>query len=165
MTCYYTDTPAATQTTNSSANTTNDCLFLAVGATRNLWLQYILANGKAAALTALSGINIRLQKWTSTASSGGTSITPAPVDPGYQAAKHTAGYSASAVTSGTGGPTLLGSFGFGVSSPGVWGNTTGQSTNLDACPMLQAAATQSIDALNISPTASLNFEMMAGTAE
>jgi hypothetical protein len=166
MPCYYTDTPAATQTTSATPNSANDCFFLNPGATQSLWLMYVIANGKAAALTALSGINIRIEKWTSTPSSGGTAITPAPTHPGYQAAKHTAGYSASTVTSGTGGPTILGSFGFGVSSPGVWGNPTGQATNLDAAYALPGgSASNSIDLFNISPTASLNFELTVGTAE
>src|ERR1700735_1531809 len=103
---FYTSVPGATQTTNAPPNTANDCFFIAVGATRTCWLNAIYPQGYMATQTSISGIVYRLEKWTSTASSGGTAITPTPDDPGYQASKHTAGYSASAVTPGTGGPTL-----------------------------------------------------------
>lgn len=157
---FYTDVPGATQTTNASANTTNDCFFIAPGAARTVWLNMILPVGRGANLTNISGISYRLVNWTSTASSGGTAITPTPNDPGYQAAKHTAGYSAGAVTPGTGGPTLRLSLGSGTTSPGNFIAPT-----LDQAFSLQAAATQSLDILNISGAVSLPFELSTGTVE
>jgi hypothetical protein len=160
MPLFYTVVPGATQTTNATPNTTNDCLFVAPGATRTVWLKAIYPEGRGVNLTSISGITYRLEKWTSTASSGGSAITPSPVDPGYQAAKHTAGFAAGAVTPGTGGPTLMLSIGSGTTSPGNW-----IAPSLDEAFSLQAAATQSLDVFNISGAASLIFELSVGTVE
>lgn len=160
MPLYYTDVPGAIQTTNATPNTANDCFFLAVGATRTVWLDGIFPAGRGAGLTSISGISYRLEKWTTTASSGGTAITPSPNDPGYQAAKHTCGFAAGTVTSGTGGPTLMLSIGSGTTSPGNW-----QAVNLDKAYSLQAAATQSLDIFNVSGAASLNFELSVTAVE
>jgi hypothetical protein len=160
MPLFYTDVPGATQTTNAAPNTPNDCFFIAPGATRTVWLNAIYPTGRGATLTSISGISYRLEKWTTTASSGGTAITPSPNDPGYQAAKHTAGFSAATVTSGTGGPTLMLSIGSGTTSPGNWIAPTP-----DQGYSLQAAATQSLDIFNVAGAASLVFEMSVGTWE
>jgi hypothetical protein len=160
MPLFYSDVPGATQTTNATPSTANDCFFLAVGATRTMWLKGVFPTGRGASLTSISGISYRIEKWTTTASSGGTAITPTPNDPGYQAAKHTAGYAAATVTSGTGGPTLCASFGSGTTSPGNWIAPT-----LDEAYSLQAAATQSIDIFNVSGAASLPFELFTSTVE
>jgi hypothetical protein len=160
MPLFYTDVPGATQTTNAAPNTPNDCFFIAPGVTRTVWLNAIYPTGRGATLTSISGISYRLEKWTTTASSGGTAITPSPNDPGYQAAKHTAGFSAATVTSGTGGPTLMLSIGSGTTSPGNWIAPTP-----DQGYSLQAAATQSLDIFNVAGAASLVFEMSVGTWE
>jgi hypothetical protein len=160
MPLFYSDVPGATQTTNATPSTANDCFFVVPGSTRTVWINAIYPTGRGAALTALTGISYRLEKWTSTASSGGTSITPSPKDPGYAAAKHTAGFSASAVTSGTGGPTLMLSIGSGTTSPGNWIAPT-----LDQAYSLLAAATQSLDIFNVAGTASLTFELSTDTVE
>jgi hypothetical protein len=157
---YYTDVPGATQTTNAVVNTANDCFFVAPGATRTCWLNAIYPEGRGALLTSISGISYRLEKWTSTASSGGSAITPSPNDPGYQAAKHTAGFSAATVTSGTGGPTLMLSIGSGATSPGNW-----VAPSIDMAYSLQAAATQSLDIFNVSGAVSQVFEVSVGVAE
>jgi hypothetical protein len=160
MPLFYTVVPGATQTTNATPNTANDCFFIAPGATRTVWLKAIFPEGRGATLTSISGISYRLEKWTTTASSGGTAVTPSPNDPGYQAAKHTAGFSAATVVSGTGGPTLMLSIGSGTTSPGNWIAPT-----LDDAYSLQAAATQSLDIFNVSGAASLVFELSVGTVE
>jgi hypothetical protein len=160
MPLFYSDVPGARQTTNATPSTPNDCFFIAPGATRTVWLNAVFPSGQGATLTAISGISFRIEKWTTTASSGGTAITPTPNDPGYQAAKHTAGFSAGTVTSGTGGPTLCASFGSGTTSPGNW-----IAPQPDQGYSLQAAATQSLDIFNISGAASLNFELFTGTWE
>jgi hypothetical protein len=156
----YSVNPGALQTTNGTANTENDCLFIKPGTTRNVSLQALYAHGKGAGLTAISGITLRIKKWTTTASSAGTAITPTPNDVGIQAAKHTAAFSASAVTSGTGGPTLLGSLGCGAAGPGGW-----VAPNVDSVKTLEAADNKSIDVFNTSGTISLNFELSAETVE
>lgn len=156
----YTSTPGAIQTTNATPLTANDCFFVKPGATRTVWLNAIYPVGRGASLTSISGITYRVEKWFTTASSAGTAITPAPTDPGYQAATHTAAYSTSTVTSGTGGPTLMLSIGSGTTSPGNWIAPT-----WDQAPSLPAAATQSLDIFCASGAASLNFELSTGEAE
>lgn len=160
MPCFYSVVPGATQTTNATGGTENDCLFIKPGSTREVYVCGIFPAGKANASTTISGITQRLKKWTTTASSAGTAITPSPNNTGFRAAIHTAGYSASAVTSGTGGPTLLASFGTGTSTPGPW-----WTDNLDNAYDLDAAATQSIDVFCSSPAASQVFEQFLRTAE
>jgi hypothetical protein len=157
----YSDVPGAIQTTNASALTANDCFFVKPGATRPIWLKALWVTGRGAGLTAISGITLRLEKWFTTASTGGTSITPSPKDDAAPAAGHTAAYSATTVTSGTGGPTLLCSVGSGAASPGPpWSAPT-----LDDSYELSAAATKSIDIFNVSGTASLNFEVSLDVQE
>ena len=149
------------QQTNATPNTANDCMFIRPGATgRTLRVQRFDTIGRGGGLTSLSSIAIRLEKWTTTSSSGGTGITPVPVDPGAQAAKATAGSSITVVTSGTGGPSLLVTFGMSATGPGVW-----VAQNPDAEHTLEVADNRSIDAFNVSATASLNFEMSAMIAE
>lgn len=160
MPCFYSDVPGAIQTTNATPNTANDCFFIAPGAGARVWLKGVYPTGRGATLTSISGISYRIEKWTSTAASGGTAITPSPKDPGYRAAKHTAGFAAATVTSGTGGPTLMASFGSGTTSPGNW-----MVSNLDDAYSLDAGATQSLDVFNVSGAASLNFEMFTDTGE
>lgn len=112
--------------------------------------------GKGAGLTALSGIEIRIKQWISTASSGGTVTTPAPVDKRAPAAAASMGQGAAggtgAVTSGTGGPNYVGGTGMGAAGPGGW-----VAPNVDAPPFLDGGATMSHDLFSSSPTASLNF--------
>jgi hypothetical protein len=131
--------------------------FLKPGSSRAVGLIAARVQGKGANLTALSGIAIRLKQWTSTASSGGTSITPRPVDNRAPAAVATAAAGASggtgAVTSGTGGPSVVCAFGCGASGPGGW-----VAPNPDAAIVLDGGATKSTDAFSASGTASLNYE-------
>jgi hypothetical protein len=150
----YSDVPGALQTTSATALTANDCAFVKPGATRPIWLKALFLTGRGAALTAVTGITVRLEKWFTTASSGGTSITPSPKDDLAPAATHTAAYAAATVTSGTGGPTLLASCGCGAASPGPpW-----MAPTLDDSYELNAAATKSIDMFCVSGVASMNFE-------
>lgn len=162
MPLFYTDVPGAIQTTNATPLNANDCFFIAQGATRGVWIKAIYPEGRGALLTSISGITYRLEKWTTTPSSGGSAITPSPNDVGYQAAKHTAGFSASTVTSGTGGPTLMMSIGSGTTSPGNWiAPTLDEAYFLEA----KAAAAQSLDIFNVSGAASVNFELSVATVE
>jgi hypothetical protein len=160
MPLYYTDVPGAIQTTNVVPLTANDCFFARPGATRSLWMNAIYPTGRGAGLTSISGISFRLEKWFTTASSGGTGLTPSPNDPGFQAATHTAGWAVGAVTSGTGGPTLLLSIGSGATSPGNW-----ISPHIDQSYMLPAAANQSLDIFCASGSVSMSFELSLGMVE
>lgn len=148
---------AENYTTSATPNTEIDAAFIKPGASRMVNLIRLLVQGKAAALTALSGLGFRIKEWTSTASSSGTSITPGAVNPLNPAAVATAaagaGGGTGAVTSGTGGPTIVGGCGCGASGPGVW-----QQENADAAIGLDGNVNKSIDVFAASGTASLNYE-------
>lgn len=140
-------------TTSSSTNTEIEHTFVKPG-TRNVALLSLLGNGKGAGLTALTGISLRIKKWTSTSAAAGTAATPVPVDVGMQACKATAGWTAAAsVTAGTGGPTFVGHIGFGGAGPGGW-----VAENPDAMPVLEGSDNKSFGIWSISGTASMNFE-------
>lgn len=166
MPLFYTAVPGAIQTTNATPLTANDCMFFAPGATRTFWINAIYPAGRGAGLTSISGISYRLEKWFTTASSGGTAFTKgnggnlSQNDPGFQNPKLTGAFAVATVTSGTGGPSLLLSIGSGTTSPGNW-----VAQNLDQAYSLEAAATQSLDIFNASGAASLNFELSVGLAE
>ena len=156
----YNVVPGAIQTTSATPLTANDCAFIKSGATRNVGLLALWPGGRGAGLNLTTGISYRVEKWTSTASSAGTAVTPAPSDPGFQAAKHTSAYSATTVTSGTGGPTLLLSILSGATGP-----TAYIAPNPAAIHILEGAATMSIDVFCVSGTASMSFELSAQTIE
>ncbi len=140
--------------TNATPGTENETFFVKAGV-RNCALQEMYVLGKGAGLTAISGIAHRIIKW-GTASTAGTSITPRPKDPGMQAAKATA---ASAPTAGTTRTNML-VFGCGAAGPGGW-----VAPNPDSVILLEGGGALSIDALNVSGTASLNFEWSAEIVE
>lgn len=144
-------------TTSATPNTEIDVAFIKSGASRTVSLRQLRVLGKAAALTALSGLAFRLKIWPTTASSSGTAITPAPSDNRAPAAVATAAAGAgggiNAVTSGTGTAVFQGGCGCGVSGPGGW-----MAQDQDAPVVLDGGATKSIDLFSASPTASLSFE-------
>jgi hypothetical protein len=152
--------PGAIQTTNATPLTANDCFFHKPGAGRSAALTALYVQGRGAGLTALSGLSFRLQRWFTTAASGGSAVTPAPRDIDAPAAKSTAAFAVGAVTSGTGGPTLCLSIGCGAAGPGGW-----IAPNVDAGHVLEAASNTSNDVFCASGTASLNFEMSAEITE
>jgi hypothetical protein len=163
---FYNVAPGATQTTNAAPNTANDSLFVAPGAGRAVGIDAIYPSGKGANLTNISGITYRLEKWTTTASSGGTAITPTPKEPGYQAAQATAGFSAGTVTSGTGGPVILLSIGSGTTSPGNWqARTYDEAYRLYGYGAGTAGSTGSMDIFNVAAAASLAYEISLDTFE
>lgn len=151
-------------TTSGSANTEIDFAFVKPGATRPVGLAKLTVQGKGAGLTALSGMSIRAKHWTSTSSSGGTAATPAPKNNLVPACAATAGLGTAggtaAVTSGTGGPSIVGYAGMGASGPG---GTVG--INPDDVPMLDGGANKSLDLFSSCPTVSLNFEAEATLTE
>lgn len=141
---------AGNVTSNATPATENETFFLKAGV-RNAALQSMYVIGKGAGLTAISGISHRIIKW-GTASTSGTSITGTPKDPGMQACKATA---ASAPTAGTTRVNRI-IFGCGAAGPGGW-----VSPNPDSLELLEGGGALSIDALNVSGTASLPFEWSA----
>jgi hypothetical protein len=144
---------AASFTSSATPDTEIEHQFIKPGA-RNIAIVSLLVGGKGAGLTALSGIAYRFKKWFTTAASAGTAATPAPVDPGQQACKATAGWTAAAsVTAGTGGPTFLGGCVSGAAGPGGW-----VAENPDAMYVLEGTANQSVGLWSASGTASMKFE-------
>src|SRR5437660_3173116 len=100
-------------TSSGSANTGLDQAFWKPGASRPLAIVALRVQGKGGGLTALSGISIRLKQWTSTSSTSvaATSTVPQPKNNLAPAAVATAGMASraqSTVTSGTGGPQVVG---------------------------------------------------------
>jgi hypothetical protein len=109
--------PATPYATHATPNTEDPTLVLRQ-ATRGFDLQALYAQGRGAALTAITGIGYRLRRWT-TAGSGGTSITPAPRRVGTTAAT-TAADKVSAITPGTVSGAYQLAFGCGAAGPGGW---------------------------------------------
>lgn len=148
-------TIAATYSTSSATNTEIDFFSIKPGA-RNAAIYAIRGQGRGAGLTALSGISLNCKLWT-TASTGGATITPNPMDSQSQAATAVVRAGAtganSAVLAGSGGGTYRGGFGFGASGPGGW-----VAANPDAVILQPGSATSSIDMTSISGTASLAFD-------
>lgn len=151
---YHIDTAvvATNFATSGTANTEVDQLFVKPG-TRNIAVIGLYVGGKGAGLTAISGIAYRLKKYTTTAASAGTAITPTPRDPGAQASKCTSGAASAGVTVGTGGPLYVGGCISGAAGPGGW-----VAPNPDAVIVLEGGANQSVDLFSASGTISLNFE-------
>ena len=156
MFVYTIPTGASSLTTNATPATETDDLFIKAGTGRAVKIRSFLVSGKAAALTAISGILFRLKKWT-TASTSGTAVTPVPTDPGAQAAKCTAAFSP---TAGSGGGTYSLAFGCGAGGPGGW-----QAADDQGCIVLESGYAGSQDLYSISGTASLPHDVMAEVAE
>lgn len=153
--------PGAVQTTSSSANTEVDALFIKPGTGRTVSLRALYGHGKGAGLTAISGITLRVKTFPTTASSAGTAITPTPRDGTVQAAKASAAYAGTAITSGTGTAVLHLAVGFGAAGPGGWVAPDADSV----VGPLESAATKSIDTFSVSGSASLNYEQSAEIVE
>lgn len=150
---------------SASANTEIDAAFIKAGATRPMSLQALRVQGKGVALTALTGLIFRLKQWTSTSSSAGTALAFAPTDNRAPAAVTTgaagAGGGTAAVTSGTGGPSIVGGCGCGASGPGGWVAAT-PDNNI----VLDGGAAKSTDLFSASGgTVSLPYEFVGEIVE
>lgn len=146
MFVYSTGTNGTALTSSGSANTEVDDLFVKAGSGRSVGIQGIYIHGKAAALGAISGLTMRLKKWT-TASTAGTSVTPQPADPGAQASKFTSAYTP---TPGSGGGLYHLEIGCGAAGPGGW-----TAPNQDSLKLLESAFAGSFDIYSSAGTASL----------
>jgi len=145
--------PAVNFTTSATPNTEIDALFVKPGA-RTMAITHIQMQGKGAQLTSLSGIIQRLKRYFTTASAGGSAVTPAPRSQLAPAATSSAGQASAGVTPGTGGPTPQLIVGCSATGPGSWDSLN----NNDVAPEIDGSATQSLDLFNSSGTASLVFE-------
>lgn len=139
--------------TSSTPNTEVDHWFLRPG-TRNILVKRVSAGGRVGSQVAISGVAIRMKKWTTTPSAQGTFMAPTPKDGGTQTAKAVSGGSALTGTGGgTGGPIYLGGFVIGAAGPGGWvAKEAGMGMGLEG------QANQSIDLWSASPIASLRFD-------
>ena len=146
-----------TVTTNGSANTENATWSIKPGAA-SVGLQSMYATGRASALTSISGIVHRLVNFA-TASTSGTAITPKPKDVRITAAVATV---VSGQTLAAGGSNRTNGivFGHGAAGPGGW-----VAPNPDSPETLKGGVTSSLDAINVSATASLTFEWSAEMVE
>ena len=144
-------------TTSGSANTEVAVMdFIAAASGNSVNLLALSCVGKGSGLTTLSSIGLRVRKYA-TASTSGTAASIVPVDPGMQAATHTAN---TGQTLGSTATNLI-ILGFGAAGPGGW-----VAPNPDAMPRLKAAsATASMDIVSISGGTSLTFELSAQIAE
>ena len=143
----YGTTPSTNFTTNGTANTLTDHVRTLTGPTRAAMFNAIYLIGKGAGLTAISGIAIRANRY-STASTAGSAQTPAPRDPTAPASTIT--YN-TGPTRGTTATTQL-AIGCGAAGPGGW-----VAPNPDSVVLLVAGggANGNVDFESISGTVSL----------
>lgn len=148
----------ATPYASSATPNTEDPTLVIRQATRGVDIQAFYARGRGAALTAITGIDFRLRRWT-TAGSGGTAITPAPRRIGTTAST-TAADKVTAITPGTvSGAYQLG-FGCGAAGPGGWVARDG-----DSAIHLEAGGADEIDVNSVSGVASMLHTISAEIAE
>lgn len=143
-------------TSSGTPNTEVEDWFVKAGTGRSVGIQQILPHGKGAAVAAISGLSLRLKKWT-TASTAGTAVTPQPADPGAQAAKHTTAVSP---TAGSGGGLYHLEIGCGAGSPGGWA-----APNQDSLKVLESAFAGSFDVVSAAGTASMVHAVALETVE
>lgn len=146
----YSISPAANVTTNGTANTDTDHLRTLTGSTRRAAIQGLFLIGKGAGLTAISGIVVRLARY-STASTSGSSITPRPKEPSAPASQLTAFTGPTVGTT----QTVQQSVGCGAAGPGGW-----VARDSDSMIGMEAGggSNGNVDAISQSGTVSLNFE-------
>lgn len=153
----YAISPATNVSTNATPNTDTDHLRTLTGSTRGAAVTGLFLIGKGAGLTAISGIVVRLARY-STASTSGSSITPRGKAPSNPAAQLTAFTGPTVGTT----QTVQQSVGCGAAGPGGW-----VARDADSAISLEAGggANGNLDAISQSGTASLNFEYTLEFAE
>lgn len=134
-------------TSSGTPNTETCVMTLRAGSGRMSFLHELYLMGRGAGLTAISGILAKVRYHT-TASTSGTSITPAARNAGAPAAKATAAASPSI---GSGGAGIVLAISCGAAGPGGWVAPNPDSA-LDAG---EAGSGDSLDISTQSGTASL----------
>lgn len=105
-------------TTNASAGTLETELTVRAGSSARTWLREIALYGRGAAATALNSILMNVRRYT-TASTGGTAITPVPRGGvGMPAASATA--ASGAITGGSVNGGIVKHMGCGVTTQDAW---------------------------------------------
>lgn len=157
------DISLATPGTVSTSGTANTevATFSVKPGNATVGLQSMYATGRGSQLTSISGIVHRIVHFA-TASTSGTAITPTPKDSrliGTVSAKATVVSGQTLAANGSNRTNKV-VFGHGAAGPGGW-----VAPNPDSLETLIAAGTDSLDAINVSATASLTFEWSAEIAE
>ena len=153
--------PAADITTNSSANTEQDDLFVKPGTGRSMSFRALFVHGKAATLSTINSIGFRVKSQKTTASSSGNAITPEPRDGTVQAAKATAAANAgTTITAGTGTGGVHFSIGCSAGGPGGYMSPDG-----DSFITLESGANKSVDVFSVSTATSLTYGISADIVE
>jgi hypothetical protein len=142
----------------AAATNTEDPTIVIRQTTRGMDLTGMYAAGRANAATTISGLNIRVRRWT-TAGTGGTTVTPAPRRIGTTASTVCVD-KASAITAGTVSGAYQVSFGFGKAGPGGW-----VARDADSAIHLEAGSADELDLNSIGTEASLTFILSAEIVE
>lgn len=137
-------------TTSGTTNTEVDHLFIKPGTGAKVDINGLRLQGAGNALTTLNGLMANFKNWT-TASTGGTAMTPSPVN--IAVAKASAATAGGAPTAGTGGGTYKGGFGCSGSGPAFW---TAQTP--DQMIEMAAAYAGSVDLYSAAVALSLAFQ-------
>jgi hypothetical protein len=158
---------ATTFTTSPNGDTEVDQLFIQPG-TKPIAVTGIWGGGLPSGRGG-GCIAFRLRRWTTTASTGGTTITPATRDQGSPAAKASCGAASAGVTSGTGGPLFVGGFmatatsngrhNAWISAPSFYGSSNGPSGSSTLIE-LEGSANVSVDLFTASTSPSVPFEAL-----
>jgi hypothetical protein len=149
--------PATPYASHVTPNTEDPTLVLRQ-ATRGVDLTSIFVHGRGAALTTITGIGLRIRRWT-TAGTGGTGVTPAPRRVGTTAST-TAADKVTAITPGTvSGAYQLG-IGCGASGPGGW-----VARDADSAIHLEGGGADELDINSVSGVASMLHHVSAEILE
>jgi hypothetical protein len=134
----------------AGATNTEDPTIVVRQAVRGVDLTGMYAAGRANAATTISGLNIRVRRWT-TAGSGGTAVVPAPRRIGTTASTAPVD-KATAITPGTVSGAYQVSFGFGKAGPGGW-----VARDADSAIHLEGGGADELSLNSIGTEASLTF--------
>jgi hypothetical protein len=144
-------------TTSGTPGNLVDHLRFATGNAK-AWINACYVLGRAAALTAISGISLRFVR-LGTASTVGTAASIRPRDPNAPAAVLTA---FSGPTIGSGTVSLQVAFGCGAGGPGGW---VAPDPDSRIALLNGAGANGNLDMISGSQTASLNFDATVESIE
>lgn len=149
--------PATPYATHATPNTEDPTLVLRQ-AVRGFDIQSLLAQGRGAALTAITGIGYRLRRWT-TVGTGGTAITPSPRRVGTTAST-TAADKVTAITPGTVSGAYQLAFSCSGSGPGGW-----VARDSDSAIHVEGGGADEIDVNSVCGVASMLHHVSAEIAE
>jgi hypothetical protein len=145
-----------TLTTNGSANTETETLFLKPGSTAPVYLQMLSVNGKGAASSTLSAVELRTGKW-GTASTSGTALSFAPKDGSSTAAVSTGSSRSTAGTTRTNAGPIV--------SCSITGSNSWRDNDPDNMVSVRAGNAGSIFVADLGTSASMVFSFSAETRE